>query len=290
MSRASPGASRSSAGGWVRGPPHWDGAHYRPGTARVFPSRRGRRARWRAGRPGQCACRGRSGHRGRPGCGGGRFRGPPPGGNADFGGVKPDEGGRGGRRRSGCARPASLPWPDWTNAEDIVIESARRSAGRTPEQFVDTAAFALGRPARTPVTSSHRDRLLARRRGRTVVDEALGGHRCASPLGDHPDDDHDPFASVLAQPHLITGPDRMRGLDPHPVDPDVPGPASTGRGRAGLGQPHRPDPAVHPSCLITGHSATVMRCADLEPTAESSLRPRVHPGLGAQDLPGSTAL
>jgi hypothetical protein len=33
-----------------------------------------------------------------------------------------------------------------------------------------------------------------------------------------------------------------------------------------------------------------MRCADLEPTAESSLRPRVHPGLGAQDRPGSTAL
>ena len=71
-----------------------------------------------------------------------------------------------------------------------------------------------------------------------MVDEALGGHRCAGPLGDHPDDDHDAFASVLAQPHLITGPHRMRGLDPHPVDSDVPGPAGTGRGRAGLGQPH----------------------------------------------------
>jgi len=37
-----------------------------------------------------------------------------------------------------------------------------------------------------------------------------------------PHDDHDAFASVLARPHLITGPDRMRGLDPHPVDPDCP--------------------------------------------------------------------
>jgi len=71
-----------------------------------------------------------------------------------------------------------------------------------------------------------------------AVDVALGRHRCAGPLGDHPHDDHDAFASVLAQPHLITGPDRMRGLDPHPVDPDVPGPAGTGRGRACLGQPH----------------------------------------------------
>jgi hypothetical protein len=154
-----------------------------------------------------------------------------------------------------------------------ACEAARCSGGRAPEQFVDTAAFALGRPARTSVASGHRDRLLARRRGRTVVGVALGGHRCAGPLGDHPHDDHDTFASVLAEPHLITGPDRMRGLDPHPVDPDVPGPAGTGRGRAGPGQPHRPDPAVHPSRLITGHSATVMRCAGLEPTAGSSLRP-----------------
>ena len=92
-----------------------------------------------------------------------------------------------------------------------------------------------------------------------MVDVALGGHRGGGPLGDDPDDDHDAFASVLAQPYLITGPDRMRGLDPQPVDPDVPGAAGTGRRRAGLDEPHRPDPAVHPSRLIIGHPATVMR-------------------------------
>jgi hypothetical protein len=41
----------------------------------------------------------------------------------------------------------------------------------------------------------------------------------------------------------------------------VPGPACTGRGRAGPGQPHRPEPAVHPPSLITCHPATVMRYA-----------------------------
>jgi hypothetical protein len=215
-----------------------------------------------------------SGHSGRPGCGGGRLRGPLPGGNADFGGVKPDEGGGGDGRRSGCTRPASPRRPGGTDAEGILIETPRCSAGWTPEQFVDTTAFALGRPARTSFTSRHRDRRLARRRGRTVVDVALGGDRCAGPLGDHPDDDHDAFSSVLSQPHLIAGPDRMCGLDPQPVDPHVPGPAGTGRGRAGLGQPHRPDPAVHPSRLIIGHSATVMRRPGLELTAGSSLRPR----------------
>jgi hypothetical protein len=33
------------------------------------------------------------------------------------------------------------------------------------------------------------------------------------------------LAPFAAQPHLITGPYGMRGLDPHPVDPDMPGPA-----------------------------------------------------------------
>ena len=129
------------------------------------------------------------------------------------------------------------------------------SAGRPPEQLVDTSALALSRTARAAVAGSHRDSLLAGRRGRAIVDIALGGNRCAGTLGDDPLDDHDAFASFVAQPHLITGPYGMRGLDPHPVDPDVPGPAGTGRGRAGLGQPYRPDPAVDPPGLITCHSA-----------------------------------
>ena len=92
-------------------------------------------------------------------------------------------------------------------------------------------------------------------RGRAVVDITPSGNRCAGTLGDDPLDDYDAFASVVAQPYLVTGLYGMRGLDPYPVDPDVPGPAGTGRGRAGPGQPHRPDPAVHPPSLITGHSA-----------------------------------
>ena len=129
------------------------------------------------------------------------------------------------------------------------------SAGRPPEQLLDTSALALGRTARAAVAGSHRDGLLAGRRGRAIVDIALGGDRCADTLGDDSLDDHDAFASFGAKPHLITGPYGMRGLNPYPVDPDVPGPAGTGRGRAGPGQPHRPDPAVHPPSLIACHSA-----------------------------------
>jgi hypothetical protein len=139
--------------------------------------------------------------------------------------------------------------------------AGNRSSGRSPEQFLDTPALALGRTACAAVAGSHRDSLLARRRGRAVVDIALGGNRCAGTLGDDPLDDHDALASFVTQPHLITGPHGVRGLDSYPVDPDVPGPAGAGRGRAGPGQPHRPDPAVHSPSLITCHSATVMRYA-----------------------------
>jgi hypothetical protein len=135
------------------------------------------------------------------------------------------------------------------------------SAGRPPKQLLDTPALALGRTARAAIPGSHRDSLLARRRGRAVVDVAPGGNRCADTLGDDLLDDHDAFISFAAQPHLVSGPHGVRGLDPDPVDPDVPGPAGNGCSRAGPGQPHRPDPAVHPPSLITRHPATVMRYA-----------------------------
>ena len=141
-------------------------------------------------------------------------------------------------------------------------ESARTgSAGRPPEQLLDTPALALGRAARAAVPDSYRDSLLMGRRGRAVVDVACGGNRCADTLGDNLLDNHDAFTSFAAQPHLITGPYGMRRLDPDPVDPDVPSPAGNGCGRAGPGQPHRPDPAVHPPSLITCHPANVMRYA-----------------------------
>jgi hypothetical protein len=129
------------------------------------------------------------------------------------------------------------------------------SAGPAPEEFLDTPALPLGRTARAAVPGSHRDSLLAGRRGRAVVEVARGGSRCADTLGDDLLDDHDAFPSLAAQPHLITSPDGMRGLDPDPVDPDMPSPAGNRRGRAGPGQPHRPDPAVHPPSLITCHPA-----------------------------------
>jgi hypothetical protein len=143
------------------------------------------------------------------------------------------------------------------------------SAGRPPEELRHASALALGRTSCARVAGSHRDSLLAGRRGRAIVDIALGGDRCAGPLGDDPLDHHDAVAAFVVQPHLITGPDGMRGLDPYPVDPDVPGPAGTGRGRAGPGQPHRPDPAVHPPVLITCHSANcnVLRARGLRPAS-----------------------
>src|SRR5579862_870211 len=173
---------------------------------------------------------------------------------------------------------ASMALMAFSPAQQTGLRSApvNRSAGRPPEQLLDTAALTLSRTARAAVAGSHHDGLLARRRGRAVVDIALGGNRCAGTLGDHPLDDHDVFAPFVMQPHLITGPYGMRGLDPYPVDPDVPGPAGTGRGRAGPGQPHRPDPAVHPPSLITCHPANcnAVRARWLPPARCPPRRPR----------------
>jgi hypothetical protein len=115
------------------------------------------------------------------------------------------------------------------------LTPGNRSASRPPEQLVDTPALTFGRTARAAVAGSHHGSLLARRRGRAVVDIALSGNRCADTLRDHPLDDHDVFASFVKQPDLITGPYGMRRLDPYPIDPDVPGPAGTGGGRTGPG-------------------------------------------------------
>jgi hypothetical protein len=149
---------------------------------------------------------------------------------------------------------------DLRRTSDPALRSSQRtrnrgSAGCPPEQLLDTPALSLGRTARAAVADSHRGNLLTGRKGRAIVDIALDSNRCADTLGDDPLDDHDAFASFGAQPHLITGLHGMRGLDPYPVDPDVPGSAGTGGGRAGAGQPHRPDPAIYPPSLITCHSA-----------------------------------
>src|SRR5947207_9816396 len=72
-------------------------------------------------------------------------------------------------------------------------------AGRPPEQLLDTPALTLGWTARTAVPDSHRDSLLARRKGRAVVDVAPGGSRRADTLGDDLLDDHDAFTSLAAQ-------------------------------------------------------------------------------------------
>ncbi len=63
-----------------------------------------------------------------------------------------------------------------------------------------------------------------------MVDVALGGHGRADSLADDLRDNRYAFASVLAEPDLVTGPDQVRGFDAYPVDPDVSGPAGTGGG------------------------------------------------------------
>jgi len=163
------------------------------------------------------------------------------------------------RRRDALIAACAGAWPRRCGPVLSAGQARPGSAGRPPEQLLDTAPLAFGRTACAAIAHSHRGSFLARRAGRAVVGIALGGSRRADPLGDDPHDDHDAFVPVLAQPHFVTSPDRMRGLDPHPVDPDVPAPAGAGCGRSGPGQPHRPDPAVHPSRQITCHSATVMR-------------------------------
>ena len=134
-----------------------------------------------------------------------------------------------------AAEAASVPG---AAVRSFAAHRETASPGRPPEQLLDTPALALGWTARAAVAGSHRDGLLAGRRGRAIVDITLDGNRCAGTFGDDPLDDHDAFASFVAQPYLITGPYGMRGLDPYPVDPDVPGPAGTGGGRTGFGQPH----------------------------------------------------
>lgn len=133
---------------------------------------------------------------------------------------------------------------------------------RPPEQPLNAAALAFGGPTRATIANSHRDDLLARRGRRALVAIALDGHGRADALGDDPRNDHDAFASLVAKPNLIADPDRVRGLHPHPIDPDVPASAGVGGDRTGLGQPHRPDPTVHPGALpLTHHPVTVLRCA-----------------------------
>ena len=50
-----------------------------------------------------------------------------------------------------------------------------------------------------------------------MVDVALGGHGRADPFADDLRDDHDAFASVLAEPNLVTGPDQCAGLTRAPL-------------------------------------------------------------------------
>ena len=63
-----------------------------------------------------------------------------------------------------------------------------------------------------------------------MIDVALGGRGRANSFADDLRDDHYAFASVLAEPDLVTGPDRVSGFDACSVDPDVSGTAGTGSG------------------------------------------------------------
>src|SRR5207249_3505949 len=134
------------------------------------------------------------------------------------------------------AAPYTSRWTDRHSA-DVAWHTA---------QPLHLAPVALGGAARPAVAQPDRHGVLARRRRRAVVDEALRGHRRPDPLAHDARDHHDPVAPRMAQPHLVTGPHRLRGFDALSVDPDVPRAAGRGRHGARLGQPHGPDPAVHP--------------------------------------------
>ncbi|ETK34583.1 hypothetical protein MPTA5024_18840 [Microbispora sp. ATCC PTA-5024] len=88
---------------------------------------------------------------------------------------------------------------------------------RAPEQLVDAAALAFGGTSRATSPNGHRHGFLVRRRRRALVDVALGGHGGADALGDDAGDDHNALAPLVPRTDLVTDPDNVRGLDPHPV-------------------------------------------------------------------------
>lgn len=133
---------------------------------------------------------------------------------------------------------------------------------RTRKKLVDTATLTFGRTPRPTSPNSHRHNLLPRRRRRTLVDIAFGSHSGPDPLGDDTRDHHDTFTPLVPQPHLIPDPYGVRSLDPHPVHPHMTTPAGIGRDRTSLGEPHRPNPTVHPH---THHPTTLVSPHPQEP-------------------------
>lgn len=125
-----------------------------------------------------------------------------------------------------------------------VLGSGRVVPGATALQALHLAAVAFGRAARTPVANRHLDHRFPRRRGRTVVDETLRGHRRADPLLHDARHHDDPVPAAVPEPYLVPHMQGLRGLGPVAVDPDVSGAAGGSGLRAGLGQPYRPDPTV----------------------------------------------
>jgi len=88
------------------------------------------------------------------------------------------------------------------------------SAGRAPEQLLDTPALALGRTARAAGPGQPTGTASWRGGGGGLfVDVARGGNRCADTFGDGPAGrSRRCSCPSAAQPHLVTGPYGMCGL------------------------------------------------------------------------------
>src|SRR5690606_9910628 len=141
----------------------------------------------------------------------------------------------GGPRRwpceAGSAPPGSAPpgsAPPGSAPPGLLV---RAVAVEEPFQF---AAFALGGASRAALAAADRDERRARRRGRALVDEALGGRGRPDPLADDLLHDDDPLPPVVAQPDHVAGPHRGGRLGALVVHPDVARAAGGRRHRAGL--------------------------------------------------------
>src|SRR5690606_18020280 len=101
-----------------------------------------------------------------------------------------------------------------------------------PAQAVELAPLPLGGAAGAPLAEEERRDVLPWRWGRTAVDHALGGDRCADPLVDQPDDLEVAGAPVERDRHPVAHADRRGRLGGRVVDAHVSTSARIGGSRA----------------------------------------------------------
>ena len=140
---------------------------------------------------------------------------------------------------------------------------ARRAAGlarRAAAQPVQLTPLALSGPTRTPIThGNRRGPVGTRRQGRAVVEVRHLRYRRAHAL--HPDLAHhqNPFAFTTAYLDPVANAHGRCGLGAVTVDAHVASTACRCRLRAGLGDPHRPNPRVYSRAALS-HRPSLRAC------------------------------